>query len=182
MHHHSTIFESIAGLGAAIGKGLIAGLAGTVAITLSQMIEMKITGRSASSAPVKVGGDVMGVEPKGSAKAAEEKAVEGQTSETTKQEVEANTAKFGQMMHFGYGTGWGLARGLLDIAGVHGSPATALHFGAVWGAALVMLPAAGVSEPVTKWPVKTIVIDVMHHAVYAVAAGLMYDAMKRNES
>jgi len=180
MHHHSKFFASLASLGAAIGKGLIAGLTGAAAMTLAQMIEMKLTGRSASSAPVKVGGDAMGVEPKGSAKAAEEKAAEGQPSEKTSQEVEASAAKFGQIMHFGYGTGWGTARGLLDLAGVRGCPATALHFGAVWGTALVMLPAAGASEPATKWPVKTILIDIVHHAVYAVAAGVIYDAMKKS--
>ncbi len=38
-------------LGTAIGKGLIAELAGTLAMTLSQMIEMKTTKRKPSTAP-----------------------------------------------------------------------------------------------------------------------------------
>jgi hypothetical protein len=42
------IFSSLA---SAIGIGMIAGLAGTLAITISQMIEMKITKRSMSKAP-----------------------------------------------------------------------------------------------------------------------------------
>ncbi|HEV8115223.1 MAG TPA: hypothetical protein VGP53_03220 [Acidimicrobiales bacterium] len=34
-----------------MGKGLVAGVAGTVLMTLSSTIEMKLTGRAASSAP-----------------------------------------------------------------------------------------------------------------------------------
>lgn len=34
-------------------RGMIAGLAGTLAITASQMIEMQLTNRSSSSAPIK---------------------------------------------------------------------------------------------------------------------------------
>lgn len=183
MNVSSRIFFTLARVGAAAGKGLIAGFAGTVAITLSQMIEMKITKRGMSAAPVKVGGDVLGVEPKGTAKAESSKISSGASEppKPVKQELESNKEKFGQLMHYGYGTGWGVARGLLDLGGVRGAPATVSHFGAVWGTALVMLPAAGVSEPVTKWSPKTIAIDIVHHAVYAIAAGLLYDAMKRSE-
>lgn len=34
---------TLGAIGAALGKGLIAGAAGTIAITVSQMMEMKIT-------------------------------------------------------------------------------------------------------------------------------------------
>ena len=46
-------FAEVAG---AIGKGLMAGAAGTLAITLSQMIEMKITKRKPSTAPADAAG------------------------------------------------------------------------------------------------------------------------------
>jgi hypothetical protein len=181
MSSNSKFYASLADTGNAIGKGLIAGFFGTVAITVSQLIEMKITKRGESSAPVKVAGEVMGVEPKGLAEKEKEKTLSesGEASAYTKKEVEENESKFGQLMHFSYGTGWGVARGILDVAGIRSWPATAVHFGALWGTALVMLPKSGASEPITKWSPKQIAIDVVHHAVYSLAAGWIYDKMTK---
>lgn len=50
-------------VGAAIGTVLIAGLAGTLAISISQMIEMKITGSKASSSPAKAVEKVLDIKP-----------------------------------------------------------------------------------------------------------------------
>jgi hypothetical protein len=173
------LFSILAKTGVILGRGLIAGLAGTIAITVSQIIEMKITKRDASNSPVKVGGDIMGVEPKGLADQEKEKIKTGKSSKALTEEVESNQQKFGQLIHFGYGTSWGLARGIMDLAGVHGLPATTLHFGALWGTALVMLPSTGASEPITGWTPKQVAIDVLHHAVYAIAAGYIYDGMAK---
>jgi hypothetical protein len=59
IHNDNTLGE----LGNVIGKGLLAGIAGTAAITISQMIEMKITKRKPSEATVKVASEVTGVKP-----------------------------------------------------------------------------------------------------------------------
>jgi hypothetical protein len=178
MNNHS-FFSSMSKAGNILGKGLIAGLFGTVAITISQLIEMKITKRDESTAPVKVGGEVMGVEPKGLADQEKQKSKSenGEASKFTKEVVETNEQRFGQLMHFGYGTSWGVARGLLNATGLHGWPATLIHFGAVWSTALIMLPKTGASEPITKWTPQQITIDVLHHAVYAITAGIVYDKM-----
>jgi hypothetical protein len=45
MSNNTGFFASLAKVSGVLGKGLIAGFAGTAAITLSQMIEMQITGR-----------------------------------------------------------------------------------------------------------------------------------------
>jgi hypothetical protein len=179
----NTFFTGLSKAGGALGKGLIAGFAGTVAITISQMIEMQITQRSNSNAPVTVGGKALGVEPRGKAEQEKEKALSDndEAPEEVKEKVEANEQKFAQIMHFSYGTGWGVFRGALDLAGVHGPLADLFQFSAIWGAAQVMLPAAAGSPPITKWSPKTIAIDVMHHAVYACAVGLTYDAMRKAE-
>lgn len=47
----NNIIKPVGKFGSAIGKGLLAGLAGTVAITVPQMIEMKITRRKGSTVP-----------------------------------------------------------------------------------------------------------------------------------
>ena len=184
MSDKSDFFSALAKGGGAIGKGLIAGFAGTAAITVSQMIEMSITNRSMSDAPAKVGGKTLGVEPRGKAKLEKEKAKSDndEAPEDLKEEVESNKEKFEQLMHFGYGTGWGVARGALDLADIKGTRASLLHYGAIWGAAQIMLPANNAAKPITEWSAKQITIDLFHHAVYAFAAGAVYDAMTKAES
>jgi hypothetical protein len=142
-------------LGSAIGKGLLAGLAATAAITLSQMIEMKITKREPSDAPVKVSSQVVGIKP---------------ANEEDKEELS-------QKIHWAYGTTWGIVRGIIGLAGLKGLPATLVHFGAVWGTAMIMLPKYDLAPPVTEQEPKSIAIDGLHHAVYAVTAGIVYDAL-----
>lgn len=175
----NTFFTGLSKAGGAIGRGLIAGFAGTVAITISQMIEMKITGREQSNAPMKVAGKALGVEARGKAELEVEKQKDrsGKDEEQLEKKVEENKGKFSQIVHFSYGTNWGLCRGALDLAGLQGAPATLLHFAAIWGTAQVMLPAAGASKPITEWSARQIATDVLHHAVYAIAAGAVYDAM-----
>jgi len=105
--------------GAAIGKGLLAGLAATAAITLSQMIEMRITKREPSEAPLKVASETIDSKP----------------------DSKAKEEKVSQEIHWAYGTTWGLARGIIGLSGLRGVPAMLVHFGAVWGSAMIMLPA-----------------------------------------
>jgi hypothetical protein len=142
-------------LGSAIGKGLLAGIAATAVMTLSQMIEMKITKRQASDAPVKVAEDTAGVKP------------------ATPQDK----TRLSQELHWSYGTAWGVARGLIGLTGLKGLPATLLHFGAIWGTALIMLPKHDAAKPINEQEPKDIAIDVLHHSVYAITAGLVYDAL-----
>lgn len=146
--------------GKAIGIGLLAGLAGTAAITLSQMIEMRITKRKPSEAPVKVAEQITEVKP------------------ATKEAKEKVTHE----IHWGYGVAWGIARGLISLTGLKGLPATAAHFTAIWGTAMFMLPAYKAAPKITEQEPKAIAIDGMHHAVYAIAAGLTYDALDHNST
>ena len=146
--------------GTAIGIGVMAGLVGTAAITISQMIEMKIDGREPSMAPVDAVSKVLDMEP---------------TAAETK-------AKVSQQIHWAYGTSWGVARGLISLTGLKGWKATALHFAAIWGTEMVMLPSLNIVPPATEEDAKTISVDGLHHAVYAVAAGLAFDAITKRTS
>lgn len=142
----------------AIGIGLMAGLAGTLAITLSQAIEMKLTRRQPSTAPIDAASKVLDIDATG------------------RQEKQ----KVSQEIHWAYGTTWGVARGVIALAGLKGWPATLAHFAAIWGTAQVMLPGLHVSPPITEEEPQAIGIDVLHHAIYAVAAGLVYDAIDQS--
>ena len=91
-------------------------------------------------------------------------------------------ARFSNLVHWGYGTGWGAVRGLLASAGLCGPVATAAHLGLVWGAEQVVLPALDVSAPVFKYGSKATATDLLHHVVYATATGLAYSYLDRSQS
>src|SRR5215217_1944755 len=120
-----------------VGKGLFAGAIGTAAMTVSSTLEMKIRGRPASSAPADAAAKVLEVEPKG----------------------QKEEARFSNLVHWGYGTSWGAARGLIGAASLWGMRAGIAHFGAVWGAEQVMLPALGVAPPFWQWGATEAAID-----------------------
>lgn len=143
---------------AAIGKGLFAGAFGTAAMTISSTLEMKLRGREASTAPAEAAGIVLGVEPRS----------------------DQGEERFATIVHLGYGTGWGAARGGLGYAGLAGPLAAAAHLATVWAAELVMLPKLGVAPPATKWGSKEVAVDWMHHAVYAVATSVAYEWLDRD--
>ena len=144
-------------LAESVGKGIFAGALGTVAMTISSTAEMKLRGREGSTAPSDAAGKVLGIQPRNP---------EGKK-------------RFGTVVHYAYGTGWGAARGLIATMGLSGPAATLAHFGAVWGSELVMLPALKVAPSVNTWGAKEVGVDVFHHAVYAIATGIAYDYLNR---
>lgn len=141
-----------------IGRGILAGLAGTAAMTVSSTVEAKLRGRAFSTAPADAARKVLGIE--------------GFEDDRAK-------SRFSDLVHWGYGTGWGVLHGLLRGAGLPASAATPAHAAAVWGSATVMLPALGIAPPFWTWGRKEVAIDVMHHGVYAAATGLAYSAIDR---
>jgi hypothetical protein len=142
-------------LAGAVGKGMLAGAIGTVAMTASSTLDAKLRDRGASSAPADAAGKVLGVQPRDP----------------------DGGARFATVVHWSYGTSWGAARGAIASAGLDGIAATAAHFGAVWGSSLVMLPALGVAPPLWKQPVAETALDALHHLVYAGATTAAWNAV-----
>ena len=140
-----------------LGRGLIAGAIGTAAMTVSSTIEQKRRGREASTAPADAAAKVLGIA---------EFADDGAKS------------RFSNIVHWAYGTGWGVPRALLDAAGLGPAAATATHGGLLWGSEQVILPTLGVAPPLTEWGATEVAIDALHHAVYTVAAGVAYEALR----
>jgi hypothetical protein len=140
----------------AIGKGLVAGFVGTAAMTVSSTVEARRRGRAPSTAPARATAKVLGIA-----------------------EFEDDTAKarFNDLSHWGFGTGWGVVRGFLGASPLPAASATALHGAAVWGNSQVMLPALEIAPPSVFWPKEEIAIDALHHAVYAVATGIAYELL-----
>jgi hypothetical protein len=144
-------------LAAAAGVGLAAGLAGTAAMTLSSTIEMKVRGRPASQAPAQAAGKVLGVKPTGGEQA----------------------KRFGTMVHWAYGTGWGAIRGVLATLGMPAPAATVTHLALLWGAEQLTLPALGAAPPLTQQAPKEAAISAWHDLVYAGTTGAAYQLLDR---
>jgi hypothetical protein len=153
----STLALQTTPLAAAIGTGLLAGFAGTAAMTVSSTVEARVRGRAPSSAPARATAKVLGIK---------------EFSDDVAQ------ARFNDLSHWGYGTGWGVVRGLLGAAGLRPRTATALHGGAVWGSAQVTLPALEIAPPSVFWGAKEVAIDALHHAVYAAATGVAFELLR----
>jgi hypothetical protein len=149
----------ISTLAANVGKGLAAGLVGTAAMTVSSTLEAKLRKRRPSQAPAKAAEKVLGIEEFDSPQAEN---------------------RFSNLVHWGYGTGWGAVRGLLGSTPLPPKAATATHFAAVWGQEVVMLPTLDVAPPINLWGKDEVAIDVFHHLVYATATGIAFEALSRN--
>jgi hypothetical protein len=139
-----------------IGKGLVAGFLGTAAMTASSTIEARLRHRAASSAPARATAKALGI---------------------AEFEDDIARARFNDLSHWGYGTGWGIVRGLLGASRLTPTRATAAHCAAVWGSAAVTLPALDVAPPFVFWGRKEVAIDLFHHAVYALATGAAYEVI-----
>jgi hypothetical protein len=141
-----------------IGRGLVAGFAGTAAMTLSSTLEAKLRGRAPSSAPARATAKMLGIKDF---------------------EDDIAKARFNDLSHWGYGTSWGVLRGLLGATGMPPKAATAAHGAAIYGAAQVTLPALEIAPPSIFWGKDEIAIDAFHHLVYATATGIAYELISR---
>ncbi len=142
----------------ALGKGVVAGVVGTAAMTVSSTIEAKVRKREASTAPADAAGKVLGIQPRD----------------------EKGSARFSTVVHWAYGTSWGGFRGVLTGLGLPGPAAAVAHYATVWGSELVMLPALEVVPPMKEWGRTELAIDAWHHLVYAAATSLAYAALERH--
>jgi hypothetical protein len=138
----------------AIGDGLVAGALGTAAMTASSTLEARLRHRAPSTAPARATAKALGI---------------------AQFDNDLAKARFNDLAHWGYGTAWGVVRGALGAAGISAARATAAHGAAVWGSAAVTLPALDIAPPFVFWGRTEIAIDVLHHAVYAVATGVAYE-------
>jgi hypothetical protein len=145
--------KTVNAVASAVGKGLVAGFAGTAAMTVSSTVEARLRGRAPSSAPARATAKALGI---------------------SSFEDDRAAARFNDLSHWGYGTSWGVLRGLLAATGMSPRAATAAHGAAIYGAAQVTLPALDVVPPSVFWGKEEVAIDAFHHAVYAGATGLAY--------
>ena len=141
-----------------LGRSLVAGAAGTAAITLSATIEMKLRGRDASTVPQEVAAKVLGLET----------------------QSERAAKALGAAAHVASGLALGPVLPALEAAGLEEPATSSALFAVAWMPELVLVPAAGASEPPWKWGVGEIAISAVHHVAYTAAASATWAALSRS--
>lgn len=130
----------------AVGLGLASGAIGTVALTLAEKAEMKLTGREPSTVPGQVGAKLGGRDP------------------------EANPGlvkRLDPIVHWGHGIGLGAVRGLLDVAGLGPVAATLAFYPLVWGGDAALYRALGIAPAPWRWTRGELATDLFGKGVLA---------------
>lgn len=136
-----------------LGRGLLAGLAGTVAMTAFQrLVEMPLTGRGDSYAPADFAQEVLPIRPP----------------------VGQRRRWLNEVAHLSLGGMWGAAYGVAATAGLRGQKAVNVVFAAVYTGDVVLNTALGLYEP-TNWTAQNWVVDVVDKYVQALATGLIFN-------
>jgi hypothetical protein len=126
-------------------RTLIAGTAGTAAMTASTAIEMRIRGRPASTAPVEAAERATGI---------------------TLPSDDARRA-LSWAAHLPFGIGMAAARPALARALPSAQAAAAAFAALAWLPDLAVVPALGATPPPWRWGAAELAISGLHHAVYA---------------
>jgi hypothetical protein len=136
-----------------LGRGVLAGVAGTVVMTAFQkFVEMPITKREASYAPANFAQKILPIHP----------------------QTAAGRWRLNYTTHFALGTMWGAAYGLAALKGLRGQKAVNTVFGVVYIGDVLLNTALGLYHP-TQWSAKDIVVDVANKYVQAQATGAVFD-------
>lgn len=136
-----------------LGRGVLAGLAGTIVMTgFQKFIEMPITRRQESYAPADFVERLLPVHP---------------TTPVGRRRLNYAT-------HFALGSMWGTAYGVAAAAGLRGHRAVNAVFGVVYTGDVLLNTALGLYKP-GQWTVKDWVIDIVDKYVQAGATGVVFD-------
>lgn len=137
-------------------RGLVAGAVGTLAMTLTERLEMSVSGRPASQVPGQVGACLLpGSDPRS----------------------DADVQRLNTPVHWAHGVAMGPLRAALDAAGFDGPTASAIHFALLWSGDAALYRALGIAEVPWQWEAGALVTDVLHKSVYAAVTGAVYDAL-----
>jgi hypothetical protein len=138
-----------------LARGMTAGTAGALAMTLAEKAEQQITGRPDSYVPARTLQRLLAL-PEGPRR-------------------QPRWINLG--MHVGQGALVGGLRGVMADAGLRGPWASAMFMAVRLTNDQVLENATGVGAPPWTWPRRELVTDLLHKAVYAFATGLVADLL-----
>ena len=132
-----------------IARGLASGFAGTVAMTISQRIEMRLSGRPPSDLPAQVAEGLLGI------------SVRGRQRELV-----------GAAARWINNTSSGLSRAALGAAGLRGAPAVAGTMALYFGGEALLFRSLGFPRTALR------PVDLLHAAVWATATSAAYELLE----
>ncbi len=136
-----------------VGRGALAGVAGSVVMTAFQkLVEMPISEREDSYAPAELAQKLLPVRPQSA----------------------AGRWWLNYAAHTALGAMWGAAYGVAAHRGLRGARGAAATFAAIYAQDLVMIPALGLGKP-SEWSRKDWTIDVLDKVVVIAATGALFD-------
>lgn len=141
--------------GNAVARGLVAGLAGTAAMTAAEKLEQMITGRPNSFVPAHTLERLLRL-----------------PSKPDDERLGMNWA-----MHWGQGVLLGAVRGMMAERGFRGPAGSFLFMNLRLLNDQSLENATGVGAPPWTWPVDEQVIDLLHKAIYAFVTGAVADGL-----
>jgi hypothetical protein len=142
-------------IGRGMRNGMIAGVAGTVAMTLSEKVEQAVTGRPNSFIPAHALERVLGLK--------------------TKPDQERQWLAW--FAHWGLGILPAALRGVMAEGGMRGPLASTMFFVTRMTTDETMENVTGVGKPPWSWGKELGAIDILHKGVYAFATGAVADAL-----
>ena len=136
-----------------LGRGVLAGLAGTVVMTAFQkLVEMPLTRREESYAPARFAEKLLPVHP------------------TTPQ----GRRRLNDATHLSLGALWGAAYGVAAAKGLRGQKAVHTVFSVVYTGDVLLNTALGLYQP-TTWTAEDWAVDLVDKYVQAQATGAVFD-------
>ena len=147
-------------LPAALGRGVLSGLAGTAVMTAFQkLVEMPLTGRGDSYAPADLAERVLPVQ----------------------RHTEQGRARLNWAVHFAVGGMWGATYGLAAARGLRGARAVLTVFAGVYTADVLLNTALGLYAP-SRWSRRDWAVDLTDKFVQAAATGVLFETLLRPRS
>jgi hypothetical protein len=138
-----------------LALGLLAGAAGVAAMTLAEKIEQAVTKRPNSYVPAHTLERLLGLPEK----------------------PDSERLWLNWTMHWGQGIVLGAVRALMAERGIRGPVGSFLFLNLRLLNDQTLENATGVGAPPWTWPVDEQVIDLLHKAIYAYAAGAVADRL-----
>lgn len=150
-----------------LGRGFVAGIAGTAAITTASTADQLVTEAiHAGKEKRKANLDwVNAIVSPWSFSAGVVSKIFGITPIDPQHE-----RRLSVMAHWEYGSSWGLSLAAMRALGLRGAPAMGMLLAGQLTAELAVMPSFKLFSPPTQWGRRAIVSSVYQHAIYAIAA------------
>ncbi|HUZ69182.1 MAG TPA: hypothetical protein VMU65_05670 [Candidatus Saccharimonadales bacterium] len=158
----------------AVVRGLVAAAVGTAAMDLYWYFRYRASGGTSGPLQWEFGGEPDWEKVSAPAKVGK-RLFEGFTQRSLSERWAVLT---NNVMHWGYGVGWGVAYGIVAGSVPQRRVAYGLALGpAVWLFGYAVLPLGGYYKPIWEYDARTLGIDLGGHLIYGTATAAAYRAL-----